>query len=66
MGHRGRGGDRGRGGAGVSDALGGPLRYNKPDPTAFGVMVAAPGIHDEALAWIKPRAETASIADRAS
>lgn len=51
----------GEAGAGVSDALGGPLRYNKPDPTAFGVMVAAPGIHDEALAWIKPRAETASI-----
>ena len=48
-------------GAGVSDALGGPLRYNKPDPTAFGVMVAAPGIHAEALAWIRPRAETASI-----
>ena len=51
----------GEAGAGVSDALGGPLRYNKPDPTAFGVMVAAPGIHDEALAWIKPRAEAASI-----
>jgi myo-inositol-1(or 4)-monophosphatase len=48
-------------GAGVSDALGGTLRYNKPDPTAFGVMVAAPGIHDEALAWIRPRAEAASI-----
>ncbi len=44
-------------GAGVSDALGAPLRYNKPNPTAFGVMVAAPGIHAAALAWIGPRAQ---------
>lgn len=43
-------------GAGVSDALGGALRYNKPDPTAFGVMVAAPGIHAAAVDWIAPRA----------
>ena len=46
-------------GATVSDALGAPLRYNKPDPTAFGVMVAAPGIHAEALAWLDPRARAA-------
>lgn len=46
-------------GAGVSDALGGPLRYNKPDPTAFGVMVAAPGIHAAALDWIGDRARAA-------
>jgi len=44
----------------VTDALGAPLRYNKPDPTAFGVMVAAPGIHAEALAWLAPRARAAS------
>ncbi len=46
-------------GAGVSDALGAPLRYNKPNPTAFGVMVAAPGIHAEALDWIGDRARAA-------
>jgi len=46
-------------GATVSDALGAPLRYNKPDPTAFGVMVAAPGIHGEALAWLEGRARAA-------
>jgi len=43
-------------GAAVSDALGAPLRYNKPDPTAFGVMVAAPGIHAAAVTWLAPRA----------
>lgn len=43
-------------GATVSDALGAPLRYNKPDPTAFGVMVAAPGIHGAAVAWLDERA----------
>ncbi|MCU6452489.1 3'(2'),5'-bisphosphate nucleotidase CysQ [Sphingomonas sp. A2-49] len=43
-------------GAGVSDALGAPLRYNKPDPTAFGVMVAAPGIHRAAVDWLGDRA----------
>lgn len=46
-------------GAGVSDALGAPLLYNKPDPTAFGVMVAAPGIHAEAVAWLADRARSA-------
>ena len=44
-------------GASVSDALGAPLRYNKPDPTAFGVMVAAPGIHAAAVTWLGPRAQ---------
>jgi len=48
-------------GAGVSDALGGPLRYNKPDPRAFGVMVTAPAIHAEAIAWIESRARAALI-----
>lgn len=43
-------------GAGVSDALGGALLYNKPDPTAFGVMVAAPGIHAAAIEWLGDRA----------
>nr|WP_277998362.1 3'(2'),5'-bisphosphate nucleotidase CysQ [Sphingomonas liriopis] len=44
-------------GAGVSDALGAPLRYNKPDPTAFGVMVTAPGIHTAAVEWLSDRAK---------
>nr|WP_208404010.1 3'(2'),5'-bisphosphate nucleotidase CysQ [Sphingomonas insulae] len=44
-------------GAAVSDALGAPLRYNKPYPTAFGVMVAAPGIHAAAIAWLSARAQ---------
>ena len=43
-------------GAGVSDALGAQLAYNKPDPQAFGVMVAAPGIHAAAVDWIADRA----------
>lgn len=43
-------------GARVSDALGAPLRYNKPVPNAFGVMVAAPGIHKAAVDWLAPRA----------
>lgn len=38
-------------GAAVTDAVGAPLRYNKPNPTAFGVMVAAPGIHAAAVDW---------------
>ena len=45
-------------GAGVSDALGVPLRYNKPDPQAFGVIVAAAGIHEAAVGWIGGRART--------
>jgi myo-inositol-1(or 4)-monophosphatase len=44
-------------GAAVSDATGAPLRYNKPDPKAFGVMVAAPGIHAAAIDWFAPRAQ---------
>lgn len=52
-------------GAGVSDALGAGLRYNKIDPTAFGVMVAAPGIHDAAITWLRPRAEAILAQPRA-
>ncbi|WP_293877493.1 MULTISPECIES: 3'(2'),5'-bisphosphate nucleotidase CysQ [unclassified Sphingomonas] len=44
-------------GAAVTDAVGAPLRYNKPNPTAFGVMVAAPGIHAAAVDWLAPRAQ---------
>ena len=43
-------------GAGVSDALGQPLHFNKPDPRAFGVLVTAPAIHDAAVARLSERA----------
>ena len=36
-------------GAAVSDALGQPLTFNKPDPRAFGILVAAPDIHAAAV-----------------
>lgn len=44
-------------GARVSDAFGQPLAYNKHDPRDFGVLVCAPGIHDEAVARLAERAE---------
>ena len=43
-------------GAGVSDALGGALAFNKPDPRAFGVLVSAPGIHAAAVDRLAERA----------
>jgi myo-inositol-1(or 4)-monophosphatase len=43
-------------GAGVSDALGGGLAFNKPDPQAFGVLVSAPAIHAAAVERLKDRA----------
>lgn len=43
-------------GAAVSDALGGALRFNKPDPQAFGVVACAPGIHRAAIARLAGRA----------
>jgi myo-inositol-1(or 4)-monophosphatase len=36
-------------GATVSDALGAPLSFNKPEPKMFGVLVAAAGIHAAAV-----------------
>ncbi|PAX07291.1 3'(2'),5'-bisphosphate nucleotidase CysQ [Sphingomonas lenta] len=45
-------------GAAVSDACGKPLLFNKPDPQAFGMLVAAPGIHAAALDRLSPRAAT--------
>ncbi|MBB4619097.1 inositol monophosphatase family protein [Sphingomonas abaci] len=47
-------------GAGVSDALGQALMFNKPDPRAFGVLVAAPGIQQAAIARLEERARTLS------
>ena len=46
----------GEAGAGVSDALGGRLAFNKPDPQAFGVLVSAPAIHAAAVARLSERA----------
>ncbi|QGP79731.1 inositol monophosphatase family protein [Sphingobium sp. CAP-1] len=43
-------------GATVTDALGDPLRFNRPRPTAFGLLCSAPGIHDAAVARLGPRA----------
>ncbi|MGE4429501.1 MAG: 3'(2'),5'-bisphosphate nucleotidase CysQ [Sphingobium sp.] len=36
-------------GAQVSDALGEPLSFNRPDPVAFGILCCAPGIHAAAV-----------------
>lgn len=44
-------------GAAVSDALGQPLAYNKPDPRAFGLLVCAPAIHDAAVERLAERAK---------
>jgi myo-inositol-1(or 4)-monophosphatase len=46
-------------GAAVSDALGAPLRFNKPRPSDFGVLVTAPGIHAAAVARLADRARAA-------
>ena len=49
-------------GAGVSDALGAPLAFNKPDPQAFGVLVSTPGIHAAAVDRLADRARRLSAA----
>ena len=49
-------------GAGVTDAFGQPLAYNKRDPRAFGVLVSAPAIHASAVERLAGRA--AEIAGR--
>lgn len=43
-------------GAAISDALGGKLNYNKPDPRVFGVAVSAPAIHADLIARLAERA----------
>ncbi|MBW6528088.1 3'(2'),5'-bisphosphate nucleotidase CysQ [Sphingomonas sp. RHCKR7] len=43
-------------GASVSDALGAPILFNKPDPRAYGVLVTAPGIHAAAVRHLAGRA----------
>jgi len=44
-------------GAIVTDALGDPLAFNRPQPVAFGLLCAAPGIHAAATARLAPRAK---------
>ncbi len=44
-------------GATVTDAFGGALNYNKPDPRAFGLLVTAPAIHEAAVARLADRAQ---------
>lgn len=44
-------------GARVTDALGKPFAYNKRDPRAFGLLVTAPDIHDDAVAHLADRAD---------
>ncbi len=41
----------------VTDALGDPLRYNRPTPTAFGLLCCTPGIHAQAVERLAPRAK---------
>jgi len=43
-------------GATVTDALGDPLSFNRPEPTAFGLLCTAPGIHAAATERLAPRA----------
>jgi 3'(2'), 5'-bisphosphate nucleotidase len=41
-------------GATVTDCLGGPLRYNKPDPTQpNGILVAAPGVDQAVVGLVR-------------
>ena len=49
-------------GATVTDALGLPLRFNKPRPEAFGVLACAGGLHRAAVAHLAERAERLAIA----
>lgn len=43
-------------GAIVTDALGDPLGFNRPQLVAFGLLCAAPGIHAAAVERLTPRA----------
>jgi myo-inositol-1(or 4)-monophosphatase len=40
----------------VTDALGGPIRYNKREPLDFGLICCAPGIHQAAVDRLAGRA----------
>ena len=43
-------------GARISNALGEPIRYNKPTPSDFGLICCAPAIHSAAVARLADRA----------
>lgn len=43
-------------GAAVTDAFGGPLNYNKRDPRDFGLLIASPALHAEAVKRLSERA----------
>lgn len=45
-------------GGAVTDALGSPLVFNKPDPRAFGVITSSRGIHQAALDRLSARAQS--------
>lgn len=45
-------------GAQVTDVLGEALRFNRPRPTAFGVLCCAPAIHAQAVERLSDRART--------
>jgi myo-inositol-1(or 4)-monophosphatase len=45
-------------GAVVTDALGQPIIYNKREPTDFGLICCAPGIHEAAVERLAGRAAT--------
>ena len=49
-------------GAMVTDARGGPLRYNKPNPVDFGLVCSAPAIHAAAVERLAARAAAARAA----
>lgn len=51
-------------GARVTDALGQPLHFNTPDPRAFGVPVAPPGLHQAAVEHLAERARIARRSHR--
>lgn len=51
-------------GAAVTDAFGQALAFNKRDPRAFGVLVAAPAIHGDAVARLAGRAADFAKANR--
>lgn len=43
-------------GALVTDVFGEPLRFNKPDPRAFGVLCSAPAVHAATVELLRDRA----------
>ncbi len=43
-------------GARVTDALGDPIIYNKPDPRVIGMLCGVPALHDAGLARLRERA----------